>query len=155
MNNTELRNLKISIIADIQSQVDKEIKKWCAVDSKFIEKRSIPHGDSKVFKDKRGKSFTINKKVIELNRLFKGYYPDETQLKKPLIIKTIADDLVKHMQDDYSLHAKCIQNREELSSYHQGVKFIFHGLIYINEDTVQLEYGLTNIVDDVDNTQYV
>jgi hypothetical protein len=141
MSQQQTRNQKLSTIADMQSALNKRMKKWCSTSSNFIEKRSVPNGDSKVFQNLNGDKFTINKEKVKL-------------FSTPEITIQV-EQIIRFFDKSYSMHSKSIKNQDELYSINQGIKFIFYGLHYINEETVELQYGFSNIIDDVDNIEYI
>jgi len=139
-----MRNVKIDIIANIQSQLNKKIKEWCAVDSKFIEKRSIPKGDSKIFINKDNNSFIIDKQQVVFE-LFNSYTDNDLLTKKSLIVQTIVDHLMDKMMLNYISYANSLGTLYSQPLNNKEIKFIFYGLIYNNENTVQLEYGFDSV----------
>lgn len=147
--------LKIGIIADIQQAVNSQIKEWCRLENKTIEKRSFIHGDSTIFKDKNDKSFTITKEKINFNNIFKNHSVEDLSKLNKSIVNGMSGYFVNYIKQQYPNYAKTILNRGQLVEYHQPIKFIFYGLHYIDENTVQLQYGLTNIIDEMENIDYV
>lgn len=146
------RNLKISIIADIQSKLNKEMKKWCEVDSKFIEKRSVPHGDSKIFTDQNDTQLTINVKTSVPLDIFKDYQDEQILAKQSLIVKDTVDYCMDYVQSYYVNYAS---SQEVVSNIYQGIKFVFHGLIYVDENTVRLDFSLADTNDPVAIIEYI
>lgn len=140
------REQKINAIAETQQKLNKKIQEWVLKENNTLEKRSSVHGNSDVFKDIMGKEFTIIPETITMYDFFTEFYVSADKT---------ADSMMQTIDLFYRLHAKKIENREDLQSTKHAVKFIYHGLHYIDEDTVELKFGLTNIIDPVDNIQYI
>lgn len=141
------REQKIKTIAETQQKLNKKIQEWRLKENNTLEKRSSVHGSSAVFKDIMDKEFTIIPEVQTMDNMF-----DEHRVKNP---EKIANAFMEYIDIRYREHAKKIKNREDLQNVKHAVKFIYHGLHYIDEDTVELRFGLTNIVDSVDNIEYI
>lgn len=140
------REQKIIAIAETQKKLNKKIQEWLLKENNTLEKRSSIHGNSDIFKDIMDKEFTIVPETMTMHNFFNDFYtsPNST-----------ADGIMQTIDLFYRLHTKGIKNREDLQNIKHPVKFVYHGLHYIDEDTVELRFGLTNIVDSVDNIEYI
>lgn len=142
------REQKIIAIAETQKKLNKKIQEWLLKENNTLEKRSSIHGNSDIFKDIMDKEFTIIPEVATSGNIFDGIYSNANPDRA-------AESFMQYIDSRYRLHAKEIKNREDLQNIKHPVKFIYHGLHYIDEDTVELRFGLTNIVDSVDNIEYI
>lgn len=147
------RNAKINIIADIQKELNKRMKKWCEAESSFIEKRSFVHKDPDVFIDKQGKKFKVNKKYSTFTDIFDNYNLNEVFDHR--IVEDWVSDLFTFVNRWYSKYAQSIQNQDELYASYQPIKFVFYGLHYIDENTIELQYGFADVIDNTTNIQYI
>lgn len=143
----ETRNMKLEIISNTQKELNKRMKKWCAAESPFCEKRSIPNGDSSVFTVSNGEEFTINKVIQRYTNIFNSPYSNANYMKT-------VDRIVHRLNQEYASYAQSL-DRDKLESIYKPIKFIFYGLQYIDENTVELQYGFSNIIEPVDNITFI
>lgn len=135
------RNVKIAIIADTQQKLNKRMKKWCEAESAFIEKRSFVHNYNDIFVDKNNRQFKIEKTILKMSLSTNS--------------SANVDEAMRHIETQYSLYAKSIDKKDELYASYQPIKFIFYGLHYIDEDIVELQYGLSDILGEATNIKYI
>lgn len=148
------KKLKISIIADVQSKLNKRMKDWCSQESPTIERRSAIHGDSDVFQNYFGRKFTIEKRRVLCKDYFQAYTLEDLQLDASSIIKHKEKSTMEFFLSVYRDYANTL-DRDTLFDELRAIKFVFYGLHFIDEDTVELQYGITNVVEPVDNINYI
>lgn len=156
----EITALKFEVIADIQQEVNRQVLEWCQQSDFLVEKRSAIHHYSKIFKDREGKRFTLPQQQIIYDNIFSYYLDDynpihEFHAHRDVFIARMTSVIMSALRNHVILQRQSMKTVGEVNVFEEAIKVIFYGLVPLDKDTLQLQFGISDILDGVNTLDYI